>query len=76
MKHFCDHLCASHLAAFYLDGIVEGFSVIHDWWSHQTNDQGLEFATELRLQVIDQVLSQHGSPGEVNVTEHVVKLVK
>lgn len=57
MKHFCDHLCASYLAAFYLDGIAEGFSIIHDWWSHQTNDQGLEFAAELRLQVIYQVLS-------------------
>lgn len=64
MKHFCDHLCASDLAAFYLDGIAEGFGVIHDWWSHQTNDQGLEFAAELRLQVIHQVLSWHGSPGE------------
>lgn len=50
--------------SIYLNGVTEGCDVIHDRWGHQTHNQVLKFAAELRLQVIHQILSQHRNPGQ------------
>lgn len=41
----------------YLDGVAEQHHIISEGWSHESHDQGLKFATQLSLQVIDQILS-------------------
>lgn len=49
----------------YLNGVTERFDIVHDRWGHQSNNQGLKFAAELRLQSINQILHWHRRLGQV-----------
>lgn len=41
----------------YLDGVAEAGDIVNDGRGHEADDQGLKLATQLSLQVTDQVLA-------------------